>query len=858
MTIATPVLNEQQQAVAYNAADNILLLAGAGTGKTGTLAARVAHLLDTGVSPGEILCLTFTNRACREMTQRAESTAGLAAREVTIRTVHSFCAWFLRQMPDGLFDFGRDFTVCDEADALETVRAVVLEVTGKEIDDRPAGILQRFIGLVKERQLAHPAMDCRHAAADLFTQSREAVEKICVTRSYDFDPKFFRFLGKYGASITELYNYKLRESNVLDFADLPLYACRAMAAPEILALWESRYRYVHVDETQDMSLTEYNFLTLFCRRARVMLCGDFNQTIYEWRGSAPNLLMDAFQKNYSPLICRFTVNYRCGGQLIDLASNYLYHAFSQGTGSALDPASSRCGDVLIEEFETARQEVDWIYRQIEGLGLEDLSRCAILTRNNNACKSVCDLLKLRRLDSGRLRFMLADELRLFRRPEVKDLLCCLRLFLDPFDGESLRRVLTRSATGIGPATLRTLVQECPDVRLTDFTDSRAARTGDFFAPLLEALDNGRVVVFDVESTGTDVYTDDIIQMAAVRLSPDGTVARRFERFLIPGRPVGSSQQVHGFSDDYLAEHGIPPERALEEFLDFAGDCVIVGHNVHFDMTITAENLKRRGVARSFGNMWYDTLDLARRFLPKLENHKLSTVSAFLGTHTPSHDAMDDILATAGVLVKLAADFLTPRTEQRRICYKKHLPRFAPVAEKLRLLREEPPGTAAALLDRIRELFVSGSIKPEEQANQLLLRDFAEDFGEPDLPLPRQISTLLELTALTAGELDRMGKSQNKVPVITVHQSKGCEFDYVFMPMLQDGVFPSYQALSSKNDMEERRVFYVSLTRAKKRLYLSWSHRNEKGRSCQPSRYLNMLGPVKNQAYGEGGASNGGV
>lgn len=94
MTIATPVLNEQQQAVAYNAADNILLLAGAGTGKTGTLAARVAHLLDTGVSPGEILCLTFTNRACREMTQRAESTAGLAAREVTIRTVHSFCAWF--------------------------------------------------------------------------------------------------------------------------------------------------------------------------------------------------------------------------------------------------------------------------------------------------------------------------------------------------------------------------------------------------------------------------------------------------------------------------------------------------------------------------------------------------------------------------------------------------------------------------------------------------------------------------------------------------------------------------------------------------------------------------------------------
>lgn len=856
MTITAPVLNEQQQAVAYNVTDNILLLAGAGTGKTGTLAARVAHLLDSGVSPGEIICLTFTNRACREMTQRVESTAGFPAREVVIRTVHSFCAWLLRQAPD-LFDFGRDFTVCDEVDALETIRTVVLEVTGKEIEDRPAGIIQKFIALVKERQLADPLMDCRHAAAELFTHNRAAVEKVCVTHSYDFDPKFFRFLGKYGASITELYNHKLRESNVLDFADLLLYACRAMAIPEMRRLWDSRYRYVHVDEAQDMSLTEYNFLTLFCRRAKLMLCGDFNQTIYEWRGSTPTALIEAFQKSYSPLVFRFTVNYRCGGQLIDLASNYLYHAFSQGKGSALDPASSRCGDVLIEEFETAKQEVDWIYRQIEGLELEDLSRCAILTRNNNACKSVCDLLKLRRLDSGKLRFMLADELRLFRRPEVKDLLCCLRLFLDPFDGESLRRVLTRSATGIGPATLRTLVQECPDVRLTDFTDSRTARTGDFFAPLLDALDNGRVVVFDVESTGTDVYMDDIIQMAAVRLSPDGTVAQRFERFLIPSRPVGLSQQVHGFSDVYLAEHGMMPEQALEAFLDFAGDCVIVGHNVHFDMTITAENLKRRGVSRTFDNIWYDTLDLARRFLPKLENHKLSTVSAFLKTHTPSHDAMDDILATAGVLVKLAADYLTPRTEQRRICYKKHLPRFAPVTEKLKLLRGVPPGTAAALLDRIQDLFVSDGAKPVEQANRLLLRDFAEDFGDPDLPLPRQISALLELTALTAGELDRMGKSQNKVPVITVHQSKGCEFDYVFMPMLQEGVFPSYQALSSNNDAEERRVFYVSLTRAKKRLYLSWSHRNEKGRSFRPSRYLKMLGPNTSQNISKG-ASHGGI
>lgn len=242
-------------------------------------------------------------------------------------------------------------------------------------------------------------------------------------------------------------------------------------------------------------------------------------------------------------------------------------------------------------------------------------------------------------------------------------------------------------------------------------------------------------------------------------------------------------------------------------------------------------------------MWYDTLDLARRFLPRLENHKLSTVAAFLGTHTPSHDAMDDILATAGVLTKLCSDFLLPEVETRRICYKKHLPRFASLAEKIGALRAAPADTAWALLDRIDALFaLSEKAALPEKANLMLLRDFAEDFADTSLPLPRQVSALLELTALTAGELDRMGKSQNKVPVITVHQSKGCEFDYVFMPMLQDGIFPSYQSITTKNDMEERRVFYVSLTRAKKRLYLSWAKHNENGRSCPPSRYLKMLGP----------------
>lgn len=157
MSATAGVLNAQQSLAAENKTDHILLLAGAGTGKTSTLAWRVANLLTANAAkPEEILCLTFTNRACKEMVERIEKIAGAPARAVTVRTIHSFCAWLLRQTPGSFTDIGCDFTVCDTDDAREVIREVVYTVTGRELADRPATILQNFIGLVKDCQLAHP------------------------------------------------------------------------------------------------------------------------------------------------------------------------------------------------------------------------------------------------------------------------------------------------------------------------------------------------------------------------------------------------------------------------------------------------------------------------------------------------------------------------------------------------------------------------------------------------------------------------------------------------------------------------------------------------------------------------------
>lgn len=145
-----------------------------------------------------------------------------------------------------------------------------------------------------------------------------------------------------------------------------------------------------------------------------------------------------------------------------------------------------------------------------------------------------------------------------------------------------------------------------------------------------------------------------------------------------------------------------------------------------------------------------------------------------------------------------------------------------------------------LLDRfgVWELYDGA---PEKRANLQLFLDFADDFCDPAQPPARQLSALLELSALSSSELDRMSRSANKVAVITAHQSKGCEFDYVFLPVLQEGVFPTFQAARSGELEEEKRVFYVSITRARKKLFLTWSRCGMNNYPSKPSRFLGMLG-----------------
>ncbi|WP_303791101.1 3'-5' exonuclease [Anaerotruncus colihominis] len=842
--------NEQQRAVIGDTAHSILLLAGAGTGKTDTLARRVANLIVSGAAaPEEILCLTFTNRACREMTERIETVAGETARNVAVHTVHSFCARMLRETPAARTDLGRDFTVCDAADALEIVRIVVERTIGREIDGRNAQILLDFIGLVKDAMLEDPARSHAEAAAAVFVSRREQLERICVDEQRRYDEKFFRFLAKYGASVARLYDQTLLENNTLDFSDLLIRAAALLRDRQTAQLWTGRFRFAHVDEAQDVSLAEYSLLSRLCGGAVTLFCGDFNQTIYGWRGSDPTALAARFEADFHPVRLEFSINYRSSEQLLAVGQNILKAAFGRGDGGHFSVSSPQCTDIAVRAFDTPEAEAAWILESIESLGLTDYTRAAVIARSNWACSELCELLcQGAHAARSPVRFMLADELRLFSRAEVKDALACIALLANPRDGAALLRLLRRHTAGVGEATARALTalpRTDSGALPCDLADLRTHRSGDFFTGLLEAFCEGRVVVFDVESTGADVYTDDIIQIAAVRLSPGGEAAR-FERFLRPSRPVGASERVHGFSDAFLAENGGEPRGALEDFLSFSEGCVLVGHNVTFDLTITTQNLARAGSMQTLSNAWYDTLDLSRRYLKELPNHKLSTVSAALGAaHDPSHNAMDDILATADVLSALIKQYVAPYETARRAAYEKLLPRLEPFARLLADIHAKaatlPAPKAARLACRMFGLGEAFAAEPARLANLELFFDAAGDYTDRTQPPAQQLASLLELAALSPGALDRMRKTANKVAVITAHQSKGCEFDYVFLPMMQEGVFPTWQAMRSGAFDEEARVFYVSVTRARKKLFVSWA-RGRRGRGpAEPSRFLAMLG-----------------
>ena len=858
-------LNKEQREAVMELEHHVLLLAPAGTGKTDTLSCRVAQIIsESKALPEEILCLTFTNKACREMRQRIMEWVGEAGSRVVVRTFHSFCYDIIKSEAKRHADFFADFTIVDEVDC----QSILRELT----DGRwPLRSLQNLVAQLKESWAAFAA-EAGGAGSEMSTGSRkeayaevlarlmeeepQKLKALAIDDRYNFYPQLFQGWLQWGPELAARYDEQLLDMHGLDFVDLMVNAQRLLADPEIAGGWARRFAYINIDEVQDTSELEYSIIARIFGMSHLLLCGDYFQTIYEWRGSRPEKVLGRYQQEYQPRRIVLHENYRATQVLLNASFDCLKHFFPERV-AAIYPegmkAESKEQGELIElkgAMEFA-EEAQWIYYRIQHLPVKDYSKVCILTRSNKCNKDLSAQFRAlgRALpEEERLPFMLIDEMRFFRRQEVKDVLAFIKLAINPHDAASLIRLLSRFGKGIGPATIKAIGAEevrRTGLKVTDFLEEGAREQGDPFGTLMEAYAQGNIVVFDVESTGVDTTRDEIIQIAGLRLSSEGKEAARFYRNLRPGKAVGQSVNVHGLTDAWLAENGERPEEVLKEFAEFAKGAVLVGHNVSYDLGILGSELFRLELPQLDYFCYYDTLEIFRRFYPNLPNHKLEFLSGHFQTeHASSHDAMADILATADILKYAMEHDIVPKTEERREYFGKWQGLFGELAEQMAFFRQEAPLVRPWKL--ITEIVLQGRVKEyyqrhkEEQRIQNLRELYlqAKDLDDISVRPLDALARFLQYTTLSNTELESLG-NKSQIPIITVHQAKGSEFDYVFLAGLQEGTFPGFHAAEQGKLPEEMRLFYVGLTRAKKQLFLSWTQQ-QYGHSRHISPFIHAI------------------
>ncbi|HAT4136263.1 TPA: UvrD-helicase domain-containing protein [Clostridium perfringens] len=859
-------LNEEQQKVVNEQKNNIILLASAGTGKTNTLAKRVTSIIKNGNSkPSEILCITFTNKACKEMSDRVMKIVGGEAKDITIRTFHSFCFDVVRTYAKRNTDIFSDFTIFDEDDCREVISKLSYYYATSNLMATNMQI-QRVIDFIKVERARIETLEDRvldeykTVIDEIFKFREEKINGVCSNKG-NLNLNLKNYIKFHGHELVTLYDSKLREDHALDFNDLIILTKELFKDEKVVRALKNKFKYINIDEVQDTSIIEYSIIEKLFEGNNVLICGDFFQTIYSWRGSDPEMIFNKFKEKYNPVEIVFSKNYRTTKNLNKASLEFLNNAFSSKVSTlyknGILAESKEDGEkILLKETRGLREEARFIFDYVNKLckNGEDLKRVCILTRDNNYNIGLSEeLYQIGGYEGADFEFILVDQFKFFRRQEVKDILAFLKLIANRYDSLSLKRIVNRLPTGIGMRTLEAIESykyKEVGIRLADYIDPLVLEYGEKFSLLINEFEKENIIVFDVESTGVDVTEDEIIQIAAIKLNKNGEVVDKFEKFLKNKKPVKDSYYVHGFSDEMLQRIGEDKEKVLKEFVEYSKDSIIVGHNVQYDINILCSELERNNLGKPKFKTFYDTLDIYRRFYPGNINYKLENLSKVYDTkHKPSHDAMDDIIATGELLVRAINEKIKETSMERMALMSKHLKAFTAISKKLNELfkiaeSKRPYELVACVMNGFNIKSMYAGDENKEKLNRL--RDLYALFRDLDDKSKGNRDALLDIiriTGLSNGELESLIINRTKkprIPIITVHQAKGLEFDTVFLAGIQNNTFPSYMAIKEGNLAEEKRVFYVAITRAKKRLVITYNSQGKYGHRNEISQFINYI------------------
>lgn len=852
--------NRKQQQVINELNQNILLSAGAGTGKTNVLSYRVANILNKNrANADEILCLTFTNKACRELKNRITSQLDFeTANKITIRTIHGFAYQVITTTAKKAQTIFKEFVIFDDEDQKTLIRQTIANFPKARALDIQY-IVNCIEQLKQERALKHIYTEDIEADYTTIYHQHLKFNKTFNQQQSDNLTKFFQFDG---LNIIINYEFALQQMHGLDYKDLIANAYRLFQDENICSSWRKRYKCIMIDEMQDTSSFEYTMLEKLFPANNIMLCGDEFQTIYEWRGSNPQKILTAFTEKYNPLIINFNENYRSTKLLLEMAYNTLINLFCKETilhsyaKNLLSKSSELGHKIELKQANSLANEAQWIFQNIVNLLplVKTPTQIAILVRQNNYLQNLTLHLNYlaniynQKNQEEPIHFIQIDNIRFFKRQEIKDVLSIMKYLINPNDYLSLQRILINLIPNIGIRTIKQISSAeylQNGLRLSDFINANFQNPNyEPFSDLISAYLSKDIIVFDIEGTGTDIFADNIIQLSAIKIRKGKKIAE-FNRYLKSDKPVGDSEKVHHISDKYLQTHGENPKLVLQEFCQFIQNTIITGHNIRgYDMDILNQNLLKHNLKPvDFSNINFDTLDLVRRFYPNLPNHKLEFLSNHFQFETKSnHNSLDDVFATWELLHRLLEDKIIPTAKKRSELINKQKNKFIHVAQIFQKLHNILNDNLLLenLIAQIVEEFnlvniykatttKDGAIRLENIRNLFRLAKAELNSHQGT----NGIKELLQYASLSNTDLDALTSSHPKIPIITIHQAKGLEFDYEFLAGMNDDIFPSY--FSTRNGSiteEEKRLFYVAITRAKKALFLSSSGR--------PSRLLNYI------------------
>src|SRR5499427_5514716 len=428
-------LNPRQREAVEAVDGPVLILAGAGSGKTRVITYRIVHLIeDKGVEPDSILAVTFTNKAAAEMAERVDQLlGGRSLRKPLIATFHSFCVRVLRRDIEALrigdTGYKKDFAIYDEADQQSLVKGVMRRLGIDDKQLKPSAVLSR-ISWAKNHMLD---------PQEMYLQSADPLtEKI--------------------AHIFEEYRKELRKSNALDFDDLLLETVRLLkSSSEVRERYQRRFEYLLIDEYQDTNRPQYELIKLLAgARHNVCVVGDEDQSIYSWRGADIRNILEFEQDFPEARVIRLEQNYRSTQSILEAASAVVANNVKR-KGKTLWTA--RQGGTRIGYYEAPDGEnealfaADYVSRYMQKAAQEDAEnmRVAVLYRLNSQSRLMEEAMR-----RYQLKYQVVGGFSFYERAEIKDMISYLKLINNLQDSVALLRVINTPSRGIGKSTIETL------------------------------------------------------------------------------------------------------------------------------------------------------------------------------------------------------------------------------------------------------------------------------------------------------------------------------------------------------------------------------------------------------------------